>query len=169
MKRPIVIVLFALLTAVAGYAQSFALIDMEYIMNHIPEYVAANKTLDALTENRQKEVEAAMQEVKTLFDAYQKSYNTLSDAQRKSQEEAIVSKEKVATDLQRKYFGADGELFVKKEELLSPIEDAVYEAVKSISLAKGYAAVLDRASAASIIFASPSIDISNEVLAKLGY
>ena len=88
---------------------------------------------------------------------------------REVKEEEIVAKEKSAAELRRKYFGPEGELFKKREALMQPIQDEIYEAVKAISTQKGYAVVVDRASASSIIFASPNIDISNEVLAKLGY
>ena len=108
-------------------------------------------------------------EAKSLYDSYQASIKTLSEAQKSKKEEEIVAKEKSAAELRRKYFGPEGELFKKREALMQPIQDEIYEAVKEISTQKGYAAVVDRASASSIIFASPSIDISNEVLAKLGY
>jgi outer membrane protein len=83
--------------------------------------------------------------------------------------QAIVAKEKEAAELRRTYFGPEGELFKKRESLMQPIQDEIYNAVKEISEQKGYSVVVDRASATSIIFASPRIDISNEVLEKLGY
>ena len=84
-------------------------------------------------------------------------------------DEEIVAKEKEAAELKRKYFGPEGELFKKRESLMKPIQDEIYNAVKELAEQKSYSVVVDRASAASIIFASPRIDISNEVLAKLGY
>lgn len=84
-------------------------------------------------------------------------------------EDAIVEKEKAASELKRKYFGPEGELFKKREELMKPIQDEIYNAVKAVAEENGYAVVVDRASASSIIFATPRIDVSNEVLAKLGY
>jgi outer membrane protein len=101
--------------------------------------------------------------------AYQKAANTLSATQRTQKEEAIVAKEREAAELRKKYFGPEGEMAEKQEALIAPIQNRIYEAVKQISTQKGYDAVIDRASATSIIFASPRIDISNEVLAKLGY
>ena len=114
-------------------------------------------------------VEAKAKEAETLYQAYQKASTSLSNAQRTQKEEAIVAKEKEAAELRKKYFGPEGEMAKKQEELIAPIQDQIYEAVKQISLQKGYEAVIDRASATSIIFASPRIDISNEVLSKLGY
>ena len=93
----------------------------------------------------------------------------MSATQKNQKEEAIVAKEREAAELRQKYFGPEGEMAKKQEALITPIQDKVYEAVKQISLQKGYDAVIDRASATSVIFASPRIDISNEVLTKLGY
>ena len=104
-----------------------------------------------------------------MYLAYQKASSTLSAAQRTQKEEAIVSKEREAAELRKKYFGPEGEMAQKQEALITPIQDRIYEAVKQISLQRGYDAVIDRSSATSLIFASPRIDISNEVLAKLGY
>ena len=93
----------------------------------------------------------------------------MSKAERNKSEEAVIAKEKADNDLRRKYFGPEGELYKKREQLLQPIEDEVYEAVKVIATRRGYAAVIDRASASSILFASPDIDISDEVLQQMGY
>ena len=93
----------------------------------------------------------------------------LSEQQKKEREKAIVDKEKEAADLKKKYFGPEGELFKKRQALIEPIQDEIYNAIKSIATTKNFQLILDRASDAGIIFASPSIDISNEVLAKLGY
>jgi len=105
----------------------------------------------------------------TLYKNYQNEAVFLSEEQKTKKEEAIVAKEKEASELKRKYFGPDGELFKKRESLMTPIQDEIYNAVKDISEQKGYSLILDRASDAGIIFASPKIDISNEVLTKLGY
>ena len=104
-----------------------------------------------------------------MYEAYQKKAATLSATQKTAQEEAIIAKEKETAELRKKYFGPEGEIMKKRQELISPIQDAIYNAIKNIATQKGYDAVIDRASAQSMIFASPRIDISNEVLAKLGY
>jgi outer membrane protein len=117
----------------------------------------------------QSEVEAKAKEAEALYKEYQKASASLSAAQKTQREEAIVAKEKEAAELRKKYFGPEGEMAKKQEALITPIQDKIYEAVKQISEQKGYAAVVDRGSAQSIIFASPSIDISNEVLSRLGY
>ena len=169
MKKSLLILFTLFAVSITAGAQKFALIDMEYILKNIPAYERANEQLEQASRQWQSEVEKLGKEAKGLYDSYQASIKTLSDAQKSKKEEEIVAKEKSAAELRRKYFGPEGELFKKREALMQPIQDEIYEAVKAISTQKGYAVVVDRASASSIIFASPSIDISNEVLAKLGY
>lgn len=169
MRKTILLFILLLVTSLGAQAQKFALIDMEYILEKIPAYAQANQQLEQLSKQRQAEVEKATQEAKNLYDSYQKALKTLSDAQRTQREEAIIQKEKTAAELRRSYFGPEGELAKKRNELMQPIEDRIYEAVKKIATARGYAAVIDRASASSLIFASPDIDISNEVLSIVGY
>ena len=114
-------------------------------------------------------MEALLNEAETLYKKYQSESVFLSDAQKTKAEEAIMAKEKEASDLKKKYFGGEGELYKKRQSLLAPIQDEIYNAVKDICDQKGYQLVLDRASGGSIIYASPKIDISEEVLQKLGY
>ena len=142
-------IIFSLLVACAGFitasAQKFALVDMEYIMSNIPAYERASEQLNQVSKKWQAEVEAL-------------------------DNQAIVDKEKEAAELKKKYFGPEGELYKKRVSLIEPIQDEIYNAVKGIAQSKGFQLILDRASeSAGIIFASPAIDISNEVLAKLGY
>ena len=117
----------------------------------------------------QGEVDKVQQEVKNMYKSYQSDLVFLSGEQKTKRENEIVEKEKSLQELNRKYFGPEGELFKKREALVKPIQDDIYNAIKEISEAKGYQLVMDRSSAESVIFASPRIDISNEVLAKLGY
>lgn len=170
MKKNVLTTLLLLAVfSLAAHAQKFALIDMEYILKNIPAYEQANQQLEQASKQWQAEIEKAGQEAKNLYESYQASAKNLSDAQRTQKENEIVEKEKLLAELRRKYFGPEGELYKKREALVGPIQDQIYNAVKEIATQKGYAVVTDRASATSIIFASPSIDISNEVLARLGY
>lgn len=168
MRKSLLLIVMALLS-VSASAQKFALIDMEYIMEQIPAYQRATEQLDQSSKVWQAEIERVSDEAKQLYENYQRDAKDLTDAQRTQREEAIINKEKEVAELRRNYFGPEGEMAKKQNALLQPIEDEVYEAVKAIALKEGYAAVLDRASATSLIFASPDIDISNEVLIKLGY
>lgn len=164
--------LFAAMAFCAYFAsaQKFALIDMEYIMSNIPAYERANEQLNQTSKKWQAEVEALDNEAKNLYKNYQNEAVFLSEAKKKEREEAIVAKEKEASELKKKYFGPEGELFKKRESLIQPIQDEVYNAIKSVADSKGFQLIMDRASDTSgIIFASPAIDISNEVLSRLGY
>ena len=169
MMKRIAILLIALAGFVGANAQKFALIDMEYILKNIPAYERANEQLNQISKKWQSEVEAIALEAQTLYKNYQSEAVFLSEEKKTKKEEEIVGKEKEAQELKRKYFGPEGELYKKRESLMAPIQDEIYTAVKEISDTKGYTVVVDRASAASIIYASPKIDISNEVLVKLGY
>lgn len=169
MRKSILITALLCFVGLAANAQKFALIDMEYILKSIPAYERANEQLNQLSKRWQGEVEALALEAQTLYKNYQSEAVFLSEEQKTKKEEEIVGKEKEAQELKRKYFGPEGELFKKRESLMAPIQDEIYTAVKEISDTKGYTMIIDRASAASIIYASPKIDISNEVLVKLGY
>lgn len=168
MRKLLFICLFAM-TALTASAQKFALLDMEYILKNIPAYERANEQLNQTSKAWQAEVEALNNAAQTLYKNYQNESMFLSDAQKKEREQAIVNKEKEAADLKKKYFGPEGELYKKRQSLVEPIQDEIYNAVKTIAQAKGFQLILDRASDNGIIFASPSIDISNEVLSRLGY
>ena len=125
--------------------------------------------MNQISKKWEGEIEAILTEVETMYKKYQSESVFLSDAQKQKTEEAIMSKEKEASDLKKKYFGSEGELFKKRQSLMAPIQDEIYNAVRDISDQKGYQLILDRASGGSIIYASPKIDISDEVLQKLGY
>ena len=150
-------------------AQKFALVDMDYIFKNIPAYERANEQLSQVSRKWQAEVDALSTEAQTMYKNYQNEVVFLSAEQKKARQDAIMEKEKQAAELKRKYFGPEGELFKKRTSLMSPIQEEVYNAVKDIADLRGYQLVLDRASDQGIIFGSPKIDISNEVLRKLGY
>lgn len=155
--------------AITANAQKYALIDMEYILKNVPAYESANEQLNQVSKKWQAEVEALNIEASTMYKNYQNEVVFLSQEQKKAKQEAIMNKEKEASELKKKYFGPEGELFKKREALMGPIQEGIYNAVKEVSDLRGYSLVLDRASNSGIIFGSPKIDISNEVLKKLGY
>ena len=150
-------------------AQKFALVDMEYILKSIPAYERANEQLSQVSKQWQAEVEALNTEAQTLYKNYQNEVVFLSQEQKKQRQDAIVEKERQAADLKKQYFGPEGELFKKRAALMSPIQEEIYNAVKDVADQRGYQLVLDRASDTGIIFGSPKIDISSEILRKLGY
>lgn len=169
MKKFLLVCLITLSAALTANAQKYALLDMEYVLKNIPAYERANEQLNQVSKKWQAEVEALNTEASTMYKNYQNEMVFLSQEQKKARQEAIMKKEKDASDLKRKYFGPEGELFKKRESLMSPIQEEIYTAVKEIAELRGYSLVLDRASDSGIIFGSPKIDISNEVLQKLGY
>ena len=161
--------ILAVVTCVAASAQKFALVDMEYIFSNVPSYEMANEQLNQLSQRWQKEVEAVSKEAENMYNSYLADKVFLTDEQVKKREADIVAKEKSATELRYRYFGPEGELYQKRKTLLKPIQDEVYNAVKKVAQERGYQAMFDRASSSDIVYASPRIDISNEVLSKLGY
>ena len=150
-------------------AQKFALVDMEYILKNIPAYERANEQINQVSKQWQAEVDALSTEAQTLYKNYQNEVVFLSKEQKKQRQDAIVEKERQAAELKKQYFGPEGELFKKRTALMSPIQEEIYSAIKDIADLRGYQLVLDRASDSGIIFGSPKIDISSEVLRKLGY
>ena len=168
MKKLLLMIVMAAL-AVTMQAQKFALVDMEYILKNIPAYERANEQLNQVSKKWQAEVEAVQIEAQTLYKNYQNEVVFLSQEQKKTRQDAIVKKEQEAAELKKKYFGPQGELFKKRTALRTPIQEEVYTAVRDIADLRGYQLVLDRASDTGIIFGSPKVDISNEVLSKLGY
>ena len=169
MKKTLSIAAMLLFVCISAGAQKFALVDMEYILNRIPAYERANEQLNQFSKRWQAEVEALNLEAQTLYKNYQNEVVFLSQEQKKAKQEAIMQKEKEASDLKKKYFGPEGELYKKREALMTPIQEEIYNAVKDISDLRGYSLVIDRASDTGIIYGSPKVDISNEVLSKLGY
>ncbi len=161
-RKLLAICLFAI-CSLGISAQKFALVDMEYILKNIPAYERANEQLNQVSKKWQAEVEAISTEAQTMYKNYQ------NEEQKKAKQDAIMEKEKQAAELKKKYFGPEGELFKKRTSLMTPIQEEIYNAVKDISDLRGYQLILDRASDSGIIFGSPKIDISNEVLQKLGY
>jgi len=168
--KKILLVLVVLLTgSMSGFAQKFALVDMEYILKKIPAYEIANDQLNQVSKKWQAEVDVLTNDAKALYTKYQSEMVYLSDELKTKREAEILAKEKAAAELKKTYFGSEGELFKKRQSLLTPIQDGIYNAVKVLSEEGGYSLILDRASGENIIFASPKIDISDQVLQKLGY
>lgn len=169
MKKLIFTLMLCMAGAFAASAQKFALVDMEYVLRNVPAYEMANEQLNQVSLRWEKEVTELSKEAETMYKNYQSEQVFLTEDQRKKRQDNIVAKEKEVTDLKYKYFGPEGELYKKRQSLMKPIQEEVYNAVKKVAEEKGYQVIFDRASSQSIVFASPRIDVSNEVLAKLGY
>ena len=169
MKKLIISLAMMMAVAIGAYAQKFALVDMDYILRNVPSYEMANEQLNQVSQRWEKEVNEVAKEAETMYKNYQSEMVFLTDNLKKTREAEITAKEKEATDLRYKYFGPEGELYKKRQSLMKPIQEDVYNAVKAVAEEKGYVTIFDRASSQSIVYAKPSIDVSNEVLAKLGY
>ena len=169
MKKFALVLLLTVIGAIGANAQKFALVDMEYILRNVPSYEMASEQLNQLSQRWQREIENIGTEAQTMYQSYLADKVFLTDDQAKAREQEIANKEKEATELRMRYFGPEGELYQKQQTLLRPIQDDVYNAIKRVAEERGYQAVFDRASSSEIIYASPRIDISNEVLTKLGY
>ena len=164
MKKIILVAAICVITALAGHAQKFAMVDMEYILKNVPAYEMANEQLNQLSLRWQKELEKAANDAQTAYKNYQNEKVFLTDEMQKKREEEIA-----AAELRNKYFGPEGELYKRRQNLMKPIQDDVYNAIKKVAEERGYQAIFDRASSADVVFASPRIDVSREVLSKLGY
>ena len=169
MRKSVLLIMLLFAVGMTANAQKFALIDTEYIMKNIPAAQRANEQMQEATKKYQGEVEVLAKTAQKMFQDYQAKSSTLSALAAVKSQSVRVAKEQEAADLKRKYFGPEGELAKMRDKLLTPIQDDIYEAVKAISQQHGYDMVVDRASAAGIIFANPRIDISDEILRRLGY
>ena len=165
----IIIIACAWILAIPAQAQKYALLDMEYILKNIPAYERANEQLSQISKKWPAEVKSVKKKTKTHKKNKKKKVVFLYQQQKKARQEAIMNKELEASELKKKYFGPEGELFKKRQALMTPIQDEIYKTVKEISELRGYSLVIDRSSDNGIIYGSPKVDISNEVLQKLGY
>jgi outer membrane protein len=150
-------------------AQKYAFVDTEYILKNIPAFEAANEQLNQASVKWQKEIEALYAEVETMYQNYQTENVFLSNEMKIKKEEEIVAKEKQARQLQARYFGPEGDLSKKREALIKPIQDEVYNAIRELADDEGYAAIFDKASGGVVLFSDPKYDQSDLILEKLGY
>lgn len=168
MKRSLLLVLLMAL-CLHGFSQKYAVVDSEYILKKIPNYKAALEQLDKLAEQYQKDVQSRFDELDQAYRTYQAEKVLLTEAQKKNREAELQKREVDANELQRKYFGPEGVMLRKREELLKPFYDQIFSAVKELASDGSYSLILDKANNPSVMFASPKIDKSDEVLQKLGY
>jgi outer membrane protein len=169
MKKIILLGFIAFLITGTSIAQKFAFVDTDYILGKIPTYKSALDQIDKISADYQKEIEAMYSQVDQLYKNYQKEKVLLTEEQKNKKEDAIVAKEKEIKDLQKKYFGTDGAVFQKRQELVKPIQDDVYKAVKELAIEGGYAVIFDTSSGAGILYENPKYNMSDDVLGKLGY
>ncbi|OMP77802.1 MULTISPECIES: OmpH family outer membrane protein [unclassified Chitinophaga] len=168
MKKLSLMIALVLGTALMASAQRYCVIDTKYILDNIPEYKEAQSKLDAVAEQWQKEIDAKFLEVDKMYKSYQAEQVMLTDELKHKREEEIVAREKEAKDLQKKRFGYEGDLFKKREELVKPIQDRIYNAVQKLAAQRMYDFVLDKAGGVTVIFSDPKLDKSDDILNTLG-
>lgn len=164
LKKTLVVAGVLLASATATQAQKYAYVDTEYILSKMADYGAAQKQLDQISIQWQKEIEAKYEEIDKLYKAYQAEQILLTDEMRKKRENEIITKEKEAKDLQKQRFGVDGDLFKKRQELVKPIQDKVYNAVQDLAKKDRYMVVFDKAGSLTMLFTDPKYDKSEAVL-----
>jgi outer membrane protein len=158
------------LMSFGGFAQRYAFIDTDFILEQIPAYQDAKTEVDAQAEKWQKQIEARYDEIEQMYTAYKAEQVLLTPEMRKQREDEIIKKEKEAKDFQREKFGVDGELFKLRQELIKPIQDSVFDAVRKMAEQKSYAVIFDKAASSSaIIYSNPKYDQSKEILQRLGF
>ena len=168
MKKILIAVCSLMLVTVTAQAQKYAIIDTRYILDKMPDYKEAQKQLDDIAAGWQKDIDAQQTELDNMYKAYEAEQIMLSDELKKKREDQLFNKEKSLRDLQRKRFGFEGDLFKKRQELIKPIQDKVYNAVQKMAVQRGYDFVLDKSEGITIIFADPKLDKSEDVLKDLG-
>lgn len=151
-----------------GFSQKYAIIDTRYILDKMPDYKEAQKQLDDIAAGWQTEINNKQTDLDKMYKDYEAEQVMLSDELKKKREDQLFNKEKELRDLQRKRFGFEGDLFKKRQELVKPVQDKVYNAVQKMAVLRGYDFVLDKSEGITIIFADPKLDKSEDVLKELG-
>jgi len=168
MKKLLFISLIFFAFAGNGFSQRYAVIDSKYILNKLPEYKDAQQKLDQFSKMWQQEIDQKSADLDRMYKEYDAEKVMLSDELKKKREDEIYNKEKEVRDLQRKRFGYEGDLFKKREELIKPIQDKVYNAIQKLAAAKLYDFILDKSDGITVIFADPKLDKSDDILKELG-
>lgn len=168
MKKILFVACCFLLASFQLSAQRYAIIDTKYILDKLPDYKSAQKNLDEIAAGWQKEVDNMQQELDKMYKDFEAEQVMLSNELRKKREDQLFVKEKTLRDLQRKRFGFEGDLFKKRQELIKPVQDKVYNAVQKLAVQRGYDFILDKSEGITVIFADPKLEKSEDVLRELG-
>lgn len=169
MKKLLLITFIAVTSAALSFGQKFAYVDTEYILGNIPSYKSAQDQVDKISAEWQKEIEGKYTDIDKMYKSFQSEKVLLTDDMKTKREDEIVKKEQEVKDLQKKYFGKDGLLFKKRQELVKPIQDEVYNAVKELAVEQGFAVIFDTSSNPGLLYSNPKSDKSDEILQRLGY
>jgi outer membrane protein len=168
MKNLITTIALIIILSGVAWAQKYAYVDSEYILANIPEYKEAQKQIDELAEEFQKEIEVKFAEIDAMYKAYQAEAVLMPEDIKKKKEDEITAKRNEVKELQNQKFGKEGELFVKREELIRPIQEKIYNAIEDIAVEKNYAFVFDKAGSLTMLYVNPKFDLSDDVLDNVG-
>lgn len=168
MKKMLFTAALVVMSALAASAQRYCVIDTKYILDQIPDYKTAQKQLDAIADQWQKEIDAKFAEVDKMYKSYQAEQVMLTEELKQKRQDDIVAHEKEAKALQQKRFGYQGDLFKKREELVKPIQDKIYNAVQKMAASHMYDFVLDKSGGVTVLFSDPKLDKSQDILTALG-
>jgi outer membrane protein len=152
----------------SGIAQRYAVIDSKYILQKMPEYKSAQQKLDQFSEQWQQEIDRKSADLDKMYKNFDAEQVMLSDELKKKREDELFNKDKELRDLQKKRYGYEGDIFKKRQELIKPIQDRVYNAVQRLAVTKSYDFILDKSEGITVIFADPKLDKSDDVLRELG-
>jgi len=169
MKKILLILTIGFFTITTSQAQKFAYVDTDYILNNIPEFNQAQDKLDEISKQWQQEIETIYAEVDKMYKDYQTQEVLLTDEMKVKRENAIIAKEKSAKDLQQKRFGPNGDLYGKRQELIKPLQDKVYDAIQQLAANSKYAVIFDSSSDLIMLYSNPNLDKSDKILENLGY
>ena len=167
--KKLTLFLAATLFSLASFSAKYAYVDTKYILENIPEYIEAQKTLDDLSEKWEKEIEAKKANLQKKFQQYQAEELLLPDEMKKKKQQEIFQLEDELAKFQQDKFGVEGELFKKRKELIEPIQNKVYNAIKELASVGGYDFIFDKANQTNILYANPKLDKSKRILKNLGY
>lgn len=158
-----------LLLSINSYAQKFAYVDTDYILTKVPEFVQAEEKINEFSKQWQSEIEAAYQDVEQMYRTYQSEQVLLTSEMKTKREESIIEKEKSVQTLQQKYFGTQGELYKKRQDLIKPIQDRIFDAVQQLAATNKYSIIFDASSDLIMLYSNPDLDKSDKVLELMGY
>ena len=167
--KKLFLLIVILMTSIGAYAQKFAYVDSDYILSKMPEFVQAEEKIDDFSKEWQSEIESAYEEVEQMYRDYQSEQVLLTSEMKTKREEAIMEKEKSVQNLQQKYFGNNGELYKKRQELIKPIQDRIFDAVQQLAASNKYSIIFDASSDLIMLYSNPELDKSDKVLELMGY
>ena len=167
--KTLFLLIVTLMTSISTYSQKFAYVDSDYILSKMPEFAEAEEKIDDFSKEWQSEIELAYEEVEQMYREYQSEQVLLTSEMKTKREEAIMEKEKSVQSLQQKYFGNNGDLYKKRQDLIKPIQDRIFDAVQQLAASNKYSIIFDASSDLIMLYSNPHLDKSDKVLELMGY